>query len=337
MMTLLQFPFAISFLLTVLSLLGIYFGHSYLAILLVLVLHPLLDTWIGPKRPQNPAVSPQFFDRFLILTVAMVYMTWFFCLYHFVTAATLSESLFIATACGLVMGFLGITTAHELVHRPGGLLKWLGFATLWILNYGHWGIEHVYGHHKNVATPNDPVSARKNENIFFYLLRAIGGSFFHSFEFEKNKSFFKSKVKLSLFIQLLINLSLFAAFGIAGLVFHWVQSLIAIVLLEGVEYVEHYGLVRKKMDNGLFEPVNERHSWDCDFFLTNAALINLGYHSHHHQKPLVPFQDLPNKLGSRQLPLGYSMMILIAFFPPLYFHIMNPKLEHQKSVEHVTA
>lgn len=310
-----------------LSLIGIYFGHSYFAILLILVIHPILDTWIGPKRVQTQPLSPLFFDRFLILTALVIYGVWFYCLYFYLHAETLGSAIQIALAGGLVMGFLGITTAHELVHRPGGILKWAGFFTLWILNYGHWGVEHVYGHHKNVATELDPVTARKNENIYFYLVRAIGGSFLHSFEFEKQKSFFKSKVRLSLFIQLLINLAVFGFWGLNGLIFHWVQSLVAIVLLEGVEYVEHYGLVRTKNENGLYEPVTEKHSWDCDFFLTNASLINLGYHSHHHQKPLVPYQDLPNRLGFRKLPFGYSVMILLAFVPPLYYRLMDPKLK----------
>jgi len=309
------------------SLLGIYFGQNYLAIVLVLVLHPILDTWIGRKQPIPGALSPLFFDRFLILTVVMVYATWIYCFYFYLQAPTSGQALIIALSCGLVMGFLGITTAHELVHRPEGPLKWAGFITLWILNYGHWGVEHVFGHHKNVSTPLDPVSARKNENIYFYLVRAIGGSLIHSFSFEKQKTFFKSKVRLSLFIQLVMNVIVFTVWGLNGLLFHWIQSLVAIVLLEGVEYIEHYGLTRKKMDNGLFEAVNERHSWDCDYFFTNAALINLGYHSHHHQKPMVPYQDLPSKVGSRILPFGYSTMLLMAFVPPMYFRFMNSRLD----------
>lgn len=315
-----------SLILVFLSLLGVYFGQNYFAILLVLVLHPIVDTLIGRKQPMTEGLSPLFFDRFLILTVVVVYAVWAYCFYFYLQASSFGQSVLIALTCGLMMGFLGITTAHELVHRPEGPLKWAGFITLWILNYGHWGVEHVFGHHKNVATPLDPVSAKKNENIYFYLVRAIGGSFLHSFSFEKQKSFLRSKVRLSLAIQFLMNLFVVSFWGLNGLIFHWIQSLVAIVLLEGVEYIEHYGLVRKKMDNGLYEPVNERHSWDCDYFLTNAALINLGYHSHHHQKPLVPYQDLPSKVGSRLLPLGYSSMLIMAFLPPLYFQFMNKRI-----------
>lgn len=320
------FPYSVSLMLAFLSLLGIYFGQNYLALVLVFAVHPLLDMWIGQKARRVTGLSPLFFDRFLILTVVLEYIIWFYCLYFFIQTESITQALLIAVTCGLVLGVLGITTAHELVHRPEGPLKWAGFIALWILNYGHFGVEHVFGHHKYVATGADPVSARKNENIYFYLVRAIGGSFIHSFEHEKQKPFFKSKVRLSLAVQLGINITVFVFFGVGGLIFHWVQSLVAIILLEAVEYVEHYGLVRQKMSNGLFEPVNERHSWDCDFFLTNAFLINLGYHSHHHQKPLVPYQDLPRQLGSRQLPLGYSGMVLMAFLPPLYFKVMNPKL-----------
>ena len=168
-------------------------------------------------------------------------------------------------------------------------------------------------------------------------MRAIVGSFLHSFDFEKKKPFFKSKVRLSLTIQLVINSLIFAIFGMNGLIFHWTQSLVAFVLLESVEYIEHYGLARKKMDSGLFEPVNDLHSWDCDYYLTNTTLINLGYHSHHHQKPMVPYQDLPSKVGRRLLPFGYSTMILIAFVPPFFFMLMNPRIDHDKNQNALTA
>lgn len=329
MIPLLQFPFFTSLVICFLSLLGIYFGHNYWAIVLILVIHPLFDTWIGPKKWIMQQKQSPYFDQFLLLSVFTVYIIWFYCLYFFMAAQAFSSAMVIAVACGIMMGFLGLTTAHELVHRPEGRLRWSGFLTLWILNYGHWGIEHVFGHHKNVATTADPVSARKNETLYVYLVRAIGGSFIHSFNFEKQKPFFKNKVKLSLFIQIIINLLVFGLFGFKGLIFHWTQSLVAIILLESVEYIEHYGLVRKKMDNGLYEPVTDQHSWDCDYYLTNAALINLGYHSHHHQKPLVAYQDLPNKLGIRLLPFGYSLMIVIALFPPVFFRMMNPHIENR--------
>ncbi len=316
---------------------GIFFKQNYLPIIFILVIHPVFDTWIGRKKPDLSKIKASLFDNFLLLTAVAVYAMWIFCFYFFVTAPSFSDAIVVAISGGLVMGFLGITTSHELVHRPDGLLKWSGFAMLWILNYGHWGVEHVFGHHKNVATPNDPVSAKKNETIYVYLVRAIVGSFVHSFEFEKQKSFFKSKVRLSLSIQIAMNVFIFALFGFNGIIFHWTQSLVAAVLLESVEYIEHYGLARKKMESGLFEPVSDLHSWDCDYYLTNTTLINLGYHSHHHQKPLVPYQDLPSKVGRRLLPWGYSAMILIAFLPPLFFHLMNPRIDQDKKQDVLTA
>ncbi len=132
-----RFPFVTSLILVFLSLLGVYFGQNYFAILLVLVLHPILDSLIGRKQPLAEGLSSSFFDHFLILTVVVVYAVWAYCFYFYLKAPTFGQGILIALTCGLMMGFLGITTAHELVHRPEGPLKWAGFITLWILNYGH--------------------------------------------------------------------------------------------------------------------------------------------------------------------------------------------------------
>lgn len=302
-------------------------GWTWSGVFLILGLHPLLDIAFKTYKVPIGASSADDNKANLILlgTPFFLLVFWGIALFSYLNNSGIA-AVGVILSSGLVMGYMGITTAHELVHRQNQIERWLGFFILWLANYGHWGIEHVYGHHKYVATSKDASTARLNESIYFFWLRNIYQIFICSFEHEKNKTFFQSKVKISLLIQFVIAAILFLIFSWQGIVFYFSQGLVAAILLSSAEYLEHYGLLREKKADGNFEPTQDHHSWDCDYYFTNIVLVNLGFHSYHHKKPLVKYPQLPTFIGPQKLPLGYSGMILLAIFPPLFFKIMNPKI-----------
>ena len=191
--------------------------------------------------------------------------------------STESNPLYLALgsiSIGIITGGFGITIAHELVHRP---IKWqrgLGVWAFALVNYAAFRIEHVHGHHRNVATPEDPASAQKGENIYLFIPKRLSE---YSKEPKKLKTLELPGSKLGLkkvllhrinqytFYSLLLSLGVFFLFGAKGVLCFFIQSFIAISLLEMVDFIEHYGLQRKKLENGKYEPVSPEHSWDTNF------------------------------------------------------------------------
>ena len=186
-----------------------------------------------------------------------------------------------------------------------------------------------------MATPKDPVSAPLNQSVYSFIPRAIFGSFKSGIHFElkriKNKklSLWHNRIFHYLLIQIAWLVSVSLLFGSKGVVLYLFQSLIAITLLELIDYIEHYGLRRKELSPGKYEAVGPEHSWDTNFFLTNTSLFNLGKHSHHHQKAALPYQELSSTKEAQQYKLGYSMAIIISLVPPLWFRLINPELTKQ--------
>jgi alkane 1-monooxygenase len=237
---------------------------------------------------------------------------------------------------GISSGVMGINVAHELSHRVNEKLEpFLGKSMLWTVFYMHWGLEHVVGHHRNVATPEDPATARIAESFYRFWPRTILGSFNSAWEFEKSRliksgaSIWSLKNRLMMFflgeIFLIILFAFF--FGLTGIFFLFAQSFIAISLLEVINYIEHYGLVRRRDQNGQYEPVKPRHSWNSSNWLTNRFLFNLQRHSDHHYKPGSRYQLLRHHDESPQLPTGYAGMVLVALIPPLWRFIMDKRVK----------
>ena len=170
----------------------------------------------------------------------------------------------------LLPGGFGITVSHELVHRK---TKWevgLGVYLLSQVSYAVFRIEHVYGHHKHVATPDDPATAPKGMSIYQFVPKAIYGVFKSALSIENKKSEKTELVAPSIFSLRIIfyfwNILFISFMGAQGAYIFLGQSLIAITLLELVDYIEHYGLLREKLSNGNYAPVKPKHSWDTNYF-----------------------------------------------------------------------
>ncbi|WP_374073390.1 alkane 1-monooxygenase [Bdellovibrio bacteriovorus] len=318
-----------------LALLGAALGGpwTYLGAAGVFVLHPLIDNLLL-KDQRTPAIRPSSPWSLALLISALPFLS----IFAFVGIlrslnAETYELVGLILSFGTILGLLGISTAHELVHRKERELRELGFGLLSLVNFSHYGVEHVFGHHKNVGTLQDPATARKNEWIYTYFFRSYFKGLWEAFFIEhrrlRTKGFFqplKNRVVWWGLLQTLMTLCVYALYGEKALCFWIGQSLVAILLLQTVDYIEHYGLLRKKNSDGQPEGVKAQHSWDNYQALTNYALINLGFHSHHHLKVALPFTDLQEQKDAPQMPYGYSAMALMALVPPLYFRVMNPRL-----------
>ncbi len=243
------------------------------------------------------------------------------------------EAVGLSVAVGVSSGIMGINVSHELQHRiDSGLEIFLSRIMLLTVGYMHWAVEHVAGHHRHVATPRDPATARLGESVYRFLPRSIAGGFGSAWAIEATRLKRTGRTPLSIRNRMLQYLLLETA-GVLGLVilFGWkalpywlLQSLVAIALLEVVNYVEHYGLLRRRRGDQ-YEPVRVWHSWNSSHWLTNRFLFNLQRHSDHHYRPANRYQVLRHHAQSPQLPTGYAGMIVLAMVPPLWRRVMDKR------------
>lgn len=336
------FPFTIVFLIPFTAFLGVFLGsyYTFLTPVLVFVLVPLFDKLIGENRsnPSEDEASVLEKDwRFriipMICSFAQVAVVIAYIAILTLQSLTTLEKIGFTVSVGISSGVMGINVAHELVHRVKTQLEpILGQMMLLTALYMPWGLEHVVGHHRRVATPEDPATARYNEIIYVFIFRSIFGGLISAWKFAQLKA--KKKGKTPLFLFNKVNWFLFLE-GIQilliGLLTRWeialffiLQAGVAIFLLESVNYIEHYGLVRSRRADGRYEKVQPQHSWNSSFQLTNWFLFNLQRHSDHHYKAGRRYQVLRHQAESLQLPAGYATMILTALIPPLFFKVINP-------------
>ena len=247
-----------------------------------------------------------------------------------------TEGVFLMLVTGMVSGGVGITYAHELIHQKNKFERRMGDILLATVLYGHFRTEHILVHHRYVGTPRDVVTAKYNENIYHFLPRAMIGSLKSAWQVEAGRQRQLGR-KVGDFSNpfwiygagAFAGLALAAMIGgAAGVLLFVLQALVAISYLEIVDYIEHYGLVRKHLGDGKYEPVAPRHSWNSNHRYTNWLLINLQRHSDHHYKPSrrFPLLQAYDEAEAPQLPYGYPVMAVIACNPRAFRRMMNPKV-----------
>ena len=233
-----------------------------------------------------------------------------------------------------VVGGIGINTAHELGHKRASSERWLSRVALAQSGYGHFFIEHNRGHHVRVATPEDPASARLGESFWAFLPRTVSGSLRSAWGLESVRLDRLGKSHWSLHNDVLsawaMTIGLFAvlaiAFGPVVLPYLLLQAVLGFSLLEVVNYLEHYGLRRQKKEDGRYERCLPEHSWNNNNVASNVLLYHLQRHSDHHANPTRRYQALRHVKEAPQLPTGYAGMIVLAWFPPLWRRVMDPRL-----------
>jgi alkane 1-monooxygenase len=249
---------------------------------------------------------------------------------------TLVENIGLALTMAVVGG-IAINTAHELGHKRASSEKWLSRIALAQTGYGHFFIEHNRGHHVKVATPEDPASSRLGEGFWAFLPRTVAGSLRSAWGIETARLDRLGKSHWSIHNDVLsawaMTVVLFAAlaivFGPVVLPYLLVQAVIGFSLLEVVNYLEHYGLRRQKREDGRYERCMPEHSWNSNNVASNVLLYHLQRHSDHHANPTRRYQALRHVDEAPQLPTGYAGMIVLAWFPPLWRRVMDPRLlEH---------
>lgn len=237
---------------------------------------------------------------------------------------------------GVLTGTVGITYSHELIHRPGRMARRLGDILLSAVLYSHFRTEHLLVHHVWVATPKDPATARYGEGFWHYFRRVLPGSLRSAWSVEADRQRKRGTPVYHLSnpfwtygaLQLTWVLVAVALGGWMGLgLFLW-QALVAVWQLELVNYVEHYGLVRRRLEDGRYEPVGPHHSWNTDHAASNWLLINLQRHADHHLNPTraYPLLQTYDSATAPQLPAGYPVMTLLAMAPRAWRARMNPRV-----------
>ena len=315
----------------------------YLGPILILGLIPVLDLIAGLDRsnPPDDLIKTLEADKYyrwityLFLPLQYAALIWAAWLWSG-DSLSVFDKVGLALTVGTVAG-IGINTAHELGHKKEKVERWLAKIALAQSLYGHFYIEHNRGHHVRVATPEDPASSRVGETVYAFLPRTVVGSLKNAWRLEQPR--FKRRdeshwsIRNDVLNAWLMSVVLWAAllvvFGIGFLPYLLLQAAVGIVLLEIVNYLEHYGMLRQKEHTGRYERVRASHSWNSNNIATNVLLYHLQRHSDHHANPTRRYQALRDVDEAPVLPTGYAGMILLALFPPLWFKVMDPRvLDH---------
>ncbi|MDX5595280.1 alkane 1-monooxygenase [Pseudovibrio sp. SPO723] len=301
---------------------------------------PLLDMLFGedPYNPSDDVMSrleqDPYFRVLLFCIIPIYYLTFFAAVW---VVGTYSPPLWAVLVFAVGVGTFhanSLTVGHELGHKTNKVDQWGAKISNALVGYGHFCIEHNRGHHVQVATPEDAASSRFGESIYRFALREIPGGFVRGWHHEaerlKRKGHsvwsWRNDILQGYAITLAIAAGLVVWFGPGVLPFIIVHHVVGWYGLTQANYVEHYGLKRKKMENGRYEPCQPRHSWNTNHIYSNLATFHLQRHSDHHSNPLRPYQVLRNFPDLPRLPSGYPGCFVLAAIPPLWFRIMNPKV-----------
>jgi len=318
---------------------------SYNGVTVAFILIPILESFFPgntdnlSEEEETTQASKMLFNILLYLNVPMLVGITYWYLYTVANIPLATYELVgLTLTTGVYIGGVGINVAHELGHRDEWLPRVLSKILLVPNLYLHFAIEHNYGHHVHIATPKDPASSRLNENIYAFYIRSVAYSYVSAWQIEHKRLQRAGKGIFSIYNQMilfqLIQIAYLAAvvyvFGLAMLPFAIIVAILGFLMLETVNYIEHYGLQRRQLASGRYEPVQPWHSWNCNHDIGRILLYELTRHSDHHYKANRKYQVLRHFDQAPLLPWGYPTSMLIALFPPLWFKLMNPKVDYYK-------
>lgn len=337
----------LKYLLAYVPILGVYFGFYsggigfYAGVLIAFVAIPILEFFFkGTTKNRDdlesmPLIRQRFFDVLLYLNMPLLYGLIFYSGSILLTATLATyETVGLVLSLGIIIGTCGINVGHELGHRQTKYEQFFSKVLLLPALYMHFFIEHNQGHHKNVATPEDPATARLGENVYAFFVRSVSQSYWNAWKLEHkrllkiNKKIFSFENEMIRFqiIQVIYILILIFVFNFQTAILLIVAGIIGFLLLELVNYIEHYGLKRKRLDSGRYEPVQPHHSWNSNHDVGRIVLYELTRHADHHYKSTRKYQTLRHFEEAPQLPFGYPAAMLMALVPPLWFSLMNKRV-----------
>ncbi len=336
-------PYTLSFTIPIITLIGTNLGDylTFSTLGYAFVLLPLTELFLNPVETNFTGEEAEKFKDKLLFSLLL----WLHVIFQYAVAFNLLNLLGygglstlgiigVIISSGISMGALGITVAHELIHRKSKFEQFLGKLLLLSVLYLHFFIEHIRGHHKKVGTDADPASAKFGESFYLFLIRTVIGSYFSAWKLETERLRMKKVNPFSLKNQMIIfTIFTIAYLGVITLLFglkitglYIITSVFAFSLLEAVNYIEHYGLERKVKANGKLEKVQSFHSWNSNFPLSRWVLFELTRHSDHHLNASKKYQVLNNIENSPEHPAGYPGMIFLALIPPLWKKVMDKKV-----------
>lgn len=239
----------------------------------------------------------------------------------------------LAVMLGISAGTIGISAAHELVHRRSPLLRGVAQAFMLLVCYPHFPIVHLRVHHPHVGTDLDPGTSRLNEPLGRFLGRAYLLSWRSAGRVEAARLgrhglpwwHWRNRLLQAVGLQAVVLCLVRLGFGPTGLALFLAQSAVASLLTLIIDYTQHYGVVRREIASGRLERMRPRHGWTADH-ASNRAMFNLGLHAAHHMAPAQGHEGLDGAAGSLQAPFGYPGLVLLALVPPLWRRVMNPRL-----------
>lgn len=313
---------------------------AFVGIPILELIFPLDTTNLQPEEVDN-RLKQKLFDWLLYLNLPIVYGILIYALV-LVTGQSLEtyELVGLVFSVGIVLGVNGINVGHELGHRQTTNERFLGKALLLPSFYMHFYIEHNFGHHLHAATPEDPATAKYNQSVYSFWFTSTIRQYFNAWSIQKkllkntHQSFFSFKNDMLWYtvFQISYLLAVTLALGTTALLFAICAGIVGFVLLETVNYIEHYGLLRSKTKSGRYERVREIHSWNSNHVIGRIVLYELTRHSDHHYKSSKKYQILDCHEDSPQMPFGYPTSMVLAMVPPLWFKIMNKRVPKEMVV-----
>lgn len=313
---------------------------TFSAVVLAFVIVPVLEGLLPfseknvPVNFENKRHNLFIFDLLLYLNLPLLIglIVYYFEIIH-AGQSTTTELVGMSLSVGVIVGTIGINVAHEIGHRDNPFDQFVARALLLSALYQHFNIEHNLGHHKNVATEKDPSSARLGENLYSFWIRAVWGAYLGAWQLERSRlnragqPFWSLGNKMILFTlcQFAYLLIVGWVYGAYMIGFALAIAVFGFLLLETVNYIEHYGLSRKKLASGRYEIVLPRHSWNSNHEVGRILLYELTRHSDHHYKASRKYQILRHMDESPQLPMGYPTAMLLSLLPPLWFSVMDAR------------
>jgi alkane 1-monooxygenase len=313
------------------------FATPIYAFVLVPILEVLLPVDATNASPEEQEINKKrkVFDWMLYSNIPVVYGLLGMLLYKTASSSLqIYQWVGLVVSVGIVLGTNGINVAHELGHRTHVMHRFLAKLLLLPSHYMHFYIEHNFGHHVHAATSEDPATARRNQTVYSFWITSVVRQYRNAWRIQhkllrRGKAGFfdlKNDMVWYTLIQLGYLVLVFVFFGSLGLVTAVLAGVVGILMLETVNYIEHYGLLRQKNSSGRYERVREIHSWNSNHVMGRIMLYELTRHSDHHYKSNKKYQVLEYHDQSPQMPFGYPTSMVISLFPPVWFAIMNPRI-----------
>lgn len=318
-----------------------YYHRPFIVLWIVYSLVPILDQIIpddniNPTEAEEKVLKSQIKWKVPIYTFIFLEWVTLFWSFDYInrTNMTLFQQFVLLIAVSHISA-IGFLFSHELFHKRDTLGKVVGTFDMLKSLYMHFYSEHLYGHHKFVATPNDPATSKYNQSLYSFIPQTIYGTFRNCWNREEKWLAKKKKTVWSvnntmlqwISIEIAFTLAVWAIWGTVCLIFFLFQAFFSVCLLETINYIRHYGLLRKKLKNGEYEPVTTKHSWNAPQTIQNFILLKLQRHSDHHANSFKPYQILQSCVDSPNLPCGYAVCVLASMFPYVWFNIINPLVE----------